>query len=41
MAHPIVHAKSSVRKFGGKVEDYIAIHLYIWIRFCIFNMYKT
>lgn len=26
MAHPIQHAKSSVKKFGGKVEDYIEIH---------------
>ena len=26
MAHPLVHAKSSVRKFGGKKEDYIRIH---------------
>ena len=26
MAHPLLHAKSSVKKFGGKEEDYIAIH---------------
>ena len=26
MAHPQVHAKSSVKKYGGKVEDYIKIH---------------
>ena len=26
MAHPYKHALSSVRKFGGKVEDYIEIH---------------
>jgi len=26
MAHPLLHAKSSVKKFGGKVEDYIDIH---------------
>ena len=26
MAHPIQHAKSSVRKWGGCVEDYLAIH---------------
>lgn len=26
MAHPIVHAKSSVKKWGGKWEDYIHIH---------------
>jgi hypothetical protein len=26
MAHPIKHAKSSVRKWGGCIEDYLAIH---------------
>jgi hypothetical protein len=26
MTHPIFHAQSSVRRFGGKVEDYSAIH---------------
>lgn len=26
MAHPIQHAKSSVRKWGGSVEDYLAIY---------------
>jgi hypothetical protein len=26
MAHPIKHAQSSARKFGGKAEDYLAIH---------------
>lgn len=26
MAHPFNHAKSSVKKFGGKVEDYLPIH---------------
>jgi hypothetical protein len=26
MAHPIRHAESSARKFGGKPEDYIAVH---------------
>jgi len=26
MSHPLLHAKSSVKKFGGKVEDYIHIH---------------
>ena len=29
MAHPILHAKSSVKKFGGKGEDYI--HLHEWM----------
>jgi len=26
MAHPIEHAKSSARRFGGRPEDYQAIH---------------
>lgn len=26
MAHPIRHAESSARKFGGKAEDYLPIH---------------
>jgi hypothetical protein len=26
MAHPLEHAQSSVKKFGGKPEDYLAIH---------------
>lgn len=26
MSHPYVHAESSVKLFGGKVEDYIEIH---------------
>jgi len=26
MAHPIKHAESSARKFGGEAEDYLAIH---------------
>lgn len=26
MSHPHIHAKSSVKLFGGKVEDYLAIH---------------
>lgn len=26
MAHSLVHAKSSVKKFGGAVEDYLPIH---------------
>ena len=26
MAHPLLHAESSVRKFGGKVDDYLHIH---------------
>lgn len=26
MAHPLKHAESTVRKWGGKPEDYMAIH---------------
>lgn len=26
MAHPIEHAKSSARRFGGSPEDYLALH---------------
>lgn len=26
MAHPIQHCKSSVKKFGGQISDYEAIH---------------
>ena len=26
MAHPVEHAQNSTRKFGGRLEDYLAIH---------------
>jgi hypothetical protein len=26
MAHPLRHAESSARKFGGRAKDYLAIH---------------
>jgi hypothetical protein len=26
MAHPLKHAESSARKFGGKPSDYLSIH---------------
>lgn len=26
MANPMIHARSSVKRWGGKVEDYLAIH---------------
>jgi hypothetical protein len=29
MAHPLIHAKSSAKKFGGNPEDYI--HLHDWM----------
>ena len=27
MANPMIHSKSSVKRWGGVVEDYIAIHV--------------
>lgn len=27
MANPLIHSKSSVKRWGGKVEDYINIHI--------------
>jgi hypothetical protein len=29
MTHPIFHAESSVRRFGGKNEDYLPIHQWL------------
>ena len=29
MAHPYHHALSSVRKWGGSVEDYLTIHTWL------------
>lgn len=26
MAHPLKHARSSAKKFGGQAEDYLAVH---------------
>jgi hypothetical protein len=26
MANPLIHSKSSVKRWGGKVEDYLSIH---------------
>src|SRR5260370_34960047 len=26
MAHPLKHAQSSAKKFGGQAEDYLAVH---------------
>ncbi len=28
MAHPLKHAESSARRFGGTPEDYLAIHIW-------------
>lgn len=29
MAHPLEHAQSSAKKFGGKPEDYLALHRWL------------
>lgn len=29
MAKPVIHAESSVKKYGGKVEDYMPIHQFM------------
>jgi hypothetical protein len=29
MANPLIHSKSSVKRWGGKVEDYLPIHEFI------------
>ncbi len=29
MAHPLRHAESSARKFGGRPEDYLSIHRWL------------
>jgi len=26
MANPIIHSESSVKRWGGKLEDYLTIH---------------
>ena len=45
MAHPIAHAKSSVRKWGGTVEDYQYIHDWFdqtksWVGHSIHRMFR-
>jgi len=32
MAHPLKHAQSSARKFGGRAEDYLPIHNWLMNR---------
>lgn len=29
MANPLIHSRSSVKRWGGKVEDYIEIHKFL------------
>ena len=29
MTHPIHHAESTVRRFGGKVDDYLPLHQWL------------
>ena len=45
MAHPFEHAKSSVKKFGGKPEDYIHLHQWLdetkgWIGDSLHRMFR-
>ena len=45
MAHPHQHAKSSVKKWGGRVEDYSAIHEWFdatkaWVGHSIHRMFR-
>ena len=45
MAHPSIHAKSSVKKWGGKVEDYQHIHDWFdetksWVGHSIHRMFR-
>ena len=45
MAHPRQHAKSSVKKWGGKQEDYVKIHNWFdetkaWIGQSIHRMFR-
>ncbi len=37
MSHPIMHAKSAAKRWGGTWEDYIHYKIY----YCIFVMYNT
>jgi hypothetical protein len=45
MAHPLLHAKSSAKKFGGKPEDYIHLHNWLdetksWVGHSIHRMFR-
>ena len=45
MAHPIQHAKSAAKRFGGKWEDYIAIEEWFdetkaWVGHSIHRMFR-
>lgn len=37
MTYPIFHAESSVRRFGGSVEDYQPIHDWLDVIWTLFN----
>jgi len=43
--HPLEHSKSSVKRFGGKIEDYLPIHQYLddtksWVGHSIHRMFR-
>ena len=41
MAHPIEHARNSAKKFGGKLEDYLAIHRWFDESKALFPDFRT
>jgi len=45
VAHPLLHAKSSVKKWGGKEQDYIHLHNWLdetksWISHSVHRMFR-
>lgn len=45
MGHPIQHAKSSVKKWGGQISDYLPIHEWFdetkaWVGHSIHRMFR-
>ena len=45
MAHPIEHAESSVKTWGGKIEDYLPMHNWLdetksWICYSTHRMFR-
>lgn len=45
MAHPLLHSKSSARKFGGKPEEYILYHEWLdatkaWVGHSVHRMFR-
>ena len=40
MAHPLKHAESSAKKFGGRAADYLAIHSWFDESKCFFTDFR-